>query len=94
MTSDEIRAESFKTIQHILNEVFPGILCRQDGNIIEFEDGAIKVEIDGNDNREGYFNITNDTFRCGSYWGVKPTLSVIIQEICKIRKQKALKNLH
>ena len=93
MTHDEIRAESFNKIFVALNEVFPGIISRIDGNFITFDDNTVKIEMSSSDIYEGYFDITNDEGSLGALWGVKPVVNVVIREICKVRKQKVLDGL-
>jgi hypothetical protein len=94
MTHGEIRAESFNKFSAALNEVFPGIKCEIDGDIITFDDNAIKVEMSSSDINDGYFEISNyDSSNFGSLWGIKPVVSVLITEICKVRKQKLLSKL-
>ena len=93
MTCDEIRVKSFDKMLVVLNEVFPNIQSSQEGNTITFDNGSTRVEMSGNDNYDGYFEVFNEDSCLGTLWGVKDVVSVLIPEICKIRKQKVLKSL-
>jgi hypothetical protein len=93
MTRDEIRAESFGRITIALNEVFPGIQTKIDGDFLSFDNEAAKIEMLSNDVYEGYFDVTNDEGSLGSLWGIKPVVNVLIREVCNIRRQKVLSTL-
>ena len=93
MTRDEIRAESFGRITAALNEVFPGISSKADGDFLSFDGEAVKIEMSTCDAYEGYFDITNDEGSLGTLWGVKPVANVLIRAICDVRKQKVLSTL-
>jgi hypothetical protein len=93
MTHDEIRAESFSRITTALNEVFPNIPSKADGDFLNFDGGAVKIEMSSCDAYEGYFDITNDESSLGTLWGVKPVVNVLIRAICDIRRQKVLSTL-
>ncbi|MCK9557758.1 MAG: hypothetical protein M0R50_06925 [Candidatus Cloacimonetes bacterium] len=93
MTHDEIRAESFNKFSTALNEVFPGIKSETDGDVITFDDNAVKVEMSSNDIYEGYFEVSNDISNFGALWGIKPVVSVLITEICRVRKYNLLNKL-
>ena len=94
MTRDEIKNDSFKRITTAVSIVFPGIKTSTDGDILEFDDGAVKVELTSNDIDEGQFNVTNDGESVGEIWGIKPTVSLVVKEVCNIRKQKVLATIH
>lgn len=89
MTRDEIRAEAFSTIPRALNEVFPNIQSEPSGDIMTFDNGAVKIEMSSNDFYDGYFDITNDSSNIGAFWGTKSVISVLIREICRNRKQES-----
>jgi hypothetical protein len=93
MTRDEIRAESFSRITAALNEVFPNIPSKADGDFLNFDGGAVKIEMSSCDAYEGYFDITNDEGSLGTLWGVKPVVNVLVRAICDIRRQKVLSTL-
>jgi hypothetical protein len=91
MTQDEIKTQSFNKMQSALNEVFPGISFKLVNNTIKFDN--VQVEMDGNDNYGGYFNVSVDGILSASLWSIKDTIPVILQEVFRSRKQKILKEL-
>jgi len=93
MTRDEIRAESFNRITIALNEVFPNIPSKADGDFLSFDGEAVKIEMSSCDAYEGYFDITNDEGSLGTLWGVKPVVNVLVRAVCDIRRQKVLSGL-
>ena len=93
MTCDEIRVESFSRITAALNEVFPNIPSEADGDFLNFDGGAVKIEMASCDAYEGYFDITNDEGSLGTLWGVKPVVNVLVRAVCDIRRQKVLSTL-
>ena len=94
MTRDEIRVESFNRISVALNEVFPGIQSHPDGDTLSFDGGIVKIVMSSADFYDGYFDIISEDTNPGSLWGIKPIVSALITEICRVRKQKILKTLH
>jgi hypothetical protein len=93
MTRDEIGAESFTRMVSALNEVFPGIKSRMNGNFLDFNDDDIRVEMTTCDNFDGCFDVIGDDGSHGTLWGVKPVVNVLVREICNVRKQKILNKL-
>jgi len=90
MTRDEIRTESFKRIIAVLNEVFPGIPNKVDGDFLSFDGDAVRIEMTSSDAYEGYFDIRSGDGCLGTLWGVKPIVNIAIKEICNIRKQRVM----
>jgi len=93
MTRDEIRTESFNSIAAVLNEVFPGISSKVDGDFISFDNEVVRIEMTSCDAYEGYFDIRNNDGCLGTLWGVKAIVNVAIRAICDSRKQKVLSGL-